>query len=151
MAASALTATFNGAGAVLALGKAAKFAATIAGFTTGQAIDLLKTVATGATLNGSDQLVIVNGATTIATLQLTGTYAGDTFNVASDGHHGTNITISTGAAIAQRPAAAAVAPAHQFIAAMAGLGVGAAGAAHTTAETWRGPATMLAGPRINVA
>ncbi len=95
-AASTLTATFNGTGATLALSKVAKFASTISGFTTGETIDLLKTAATSATLNASDQLTIVNGATTVATLQLSGVYTGFVFNVASDGHGGSAITLAAG-------------------------------------------------------
>ena len=53
----------------------------------------------------------MNGATTIATLQLAGAHGGDTFHVASDSAGGTNITVTTG-------------PAHavQFISGMAGFG-----------------------------
>ena len=93
-AAKTLTVTFNGAGATLDLAKPAKIAATIAGFTSGQTIDLLKTAATGVSLNGSDQLVVVDGTTTVATLQLTGNYAGRTFTLGSDGKGGSTITVS---------------------------------------------------------
>ncbi len=94
-AASSLSAAFNGAGATLALKQAAAFAAKISGFTSGDTIDLLGATATGASVNGADQLVIVNGTTTVATLQLSGSYAGDTFGVGSDGTGGTNVTLST--------------------------------------------------------
>jgi hypothetical protein len=90
----AKTVTFAGAGAILALGKAARFAATIVGFAAGNTIDLLKTAATGASVNANDQLVIVDGTKTVATLQLRGDYAGDTFNVTSDGHKGSDITVT---------------------------------------------------------
>lgn len=55
----------------------------------------------------------MNGATTIATLQLAGAHGGDTFHVASDSAGGTNITVTTG-------------PAHavQFISGMADFGGG---------------------------
>lgn len=119
--ASTLTARFAGAGGALALGAPAQFAATIAGFAAGETIDLVNTAATGAVLNASDQLVITDGATAVATLQLSGDYAGDSFDLASDGHGGTAITLTPG------PAAA---PAARLVSAMASLtaGAGAAGA-----------------------
>ena len=94
-AVSTLTVTFNGAGATLALKQVAAFAAKLSGFASGDTIDLLGTTATGASFNGADQLVIVNGATTVATLQLSGGYAGATFAVGSDGKGGTDVTLST--------------------------------------------------------
>ena len=94
-AASSLSVAFNGAGATLALKQAAALAAKIGGFASGDTIDLLGTTATGASVNGSDQLVIVNGTTTIATLQLSGSYAGATFTVGSDGKGGTSVSLST--------------------------------------------------------
>ncbi len=127
--ASSLSMTFNGGGGTLALGRHAQFAATINGVGAGDTIDLLGAQATGATLQGGDRLVITNGATTLATLQLAGDYSAATFNVASDGKGGTNVTV-TGA-----PRAA------PFIAAMAGLGADPHGpgpawiASH--ADAWR--------------
>ncbi len=112
-AASTLTATFNGAGATLALKAATKFAATLAGFVVGDTIDLLKIAATGASVNASDQLVIVDGATTVATLQLSGPYSGATFPFGPDTHGGTKITLLT---------AAGAPPPNALVAAMAGLG-----------------------------
>ena len=94
-AASGLSLAFNGPSATLALKQAAAFAAKIGGFASGDTIDLLATTATGASVNGADQLVIVNGTTTVATLQLSGSYAGATFGVGSDGKGGTDITLST--------------------------------------------------------
>lgn len=94
-AVSGLSVTFNGAGATLALKQASAFAATISGLVSGDTIDLLGTTATGASVNGADQLVVVNGTTTVATLQLSGSYAGATFGVGSDGKGGTDITLST--------------------------------------------------------
>ncbi len=117
-AAASLSTTFNGTGATLALKNPAKFASTISGFAPGDTIDLLGKKATAASVNASDQLVIVNGATTVATLQLAGTYTGDTFSVTSDGAGGSNVTVSTGA----------MASPHAFVAAMAAVG-GARGAA----------------------
>ncbi len=115
--ASTLTATFNGANATLAIKTPATFAATISGFAVSDTIDLLGRKATGASINGSDQLVIVNGANTMATLQLSGAYSGATFTVGSDGKGGTNVTLLTASRSPQALAAA-----------MAGLGGGGASA-----------------------
>jgi hypothetical protein len=118
---STLSITFKSAAtATLALKTPAQFAATISGFAAGETIDLVGIAADSAVVNGSDQLVIDNGTTSVATLQLTGSYAGDTFTTASDGHGGTAITVSGGAAVA---------PVHGFVAAMAALSP-AAGASH---------------------
>jgi hypothetical protein len=141
---STLSMTFNGANAILALASPAGFAATINGFAPTDTIDLLGKKATSATLNGSDQLVIVNGTTTIATLQLAGTYTGDTFSVLSDGNGGTNVTVSTGAA-------AVPPPAHQFIAAMAGMGGGGAAAVLSGVEALHLARPMLMAPRMQMA
>ena len=105
------TTTFAGSGARLDLKKASKMAGTIAGFMAGDTIDLLKTSVTSVSLNGSDQLVVMNGASTVATLQLAGNYAGQTFGVVSDGHGGSAITVSGGGMTSA------------FIAAMAAMGV----------------------------
>ena len=91
-----LTADFNGSHATLAMKFAKTFAATISGFAASDTLELLSAKATGASVNGSDQLVIVNGNTTVATLQLAGSYAGVTFTVGSNGHGGTDITIAEG-------------------------------------------------------
>ena len=124
-AAKSLTATFSGSGATLALKAPTAFASTIAGFAVGDTIDLLKIAATGASINAKDQLVIVNGATKVATLQLTGAYSGATFTIGSDKHGGTNITPLT-ASMVPPPAGASPAPSTQaMVAAMAGLGAGA--------------------------
>jgi len=97
-AAASLQATFNGAGATLALSSPSAFAATINGFAATDVIDLLKIQATSATLESGDELVIMNGSNTVATLQLAGDYTGYTFNVGSDGHSGTDITATPPAA-----------------------------------------------------
>ena len=91
-AASTLGMTFNGANATLALAGPSSFAATIAGFAASDTIDLVAIKATLAVLENGDQLLITNGANTVATLQLTGTYTGYIFNTVSDGHGGTDIT-----------------------------------------------------------
>jgi hypothetical protein len=114
----ALKVIFNGGG-TLRLNDPASFAATIRAFGAGDTIDLLSRTATSATLGAGDTLVIKNGTTTVATLQLAGNHAGDTFHVVSDGHGGTNITVTSG------PARAA-----PFIAAMAAVGAGGGGMAY---------------------
>ena len=135
---STLTASFNGAGATLALKAPTTFAATIAGFAVGDTVDLLKIAATGASVNANDQLVIVNGATTVAKLQLTGSYAGATFNIASDGAGGTRITLLT----------AAMDSPHAFIGAMAGLGGRPGPALIATAEVVIRDQAILAAPSV---
>jgi fibronectin-binding autotransporter adhesin len=115
---SGLTANFEGAAGTLVLRQNAKsFSATIAGFGAGDTIDLLNTAATGGSVNGNDQLVIVNGTKLVATLQLSGNYSGDTFSVGSDGNGGTDVTVSG----PKTPSA------HAFVAAMAGFAPSFAG------------------------
>jgi hypothetical protein len=92
-----LTVDFDGNDATLAMKFAKTFAATISGFAASDTLELLRAKATGANVNGSDQLVIVNGSTTVATLQLAGSYAGVSFSVVSNGNGGTDITIANGA------------------------------------------------------
>jgi len=113
-ATSTLTATFNGAAATLALTSPKAFGATLDGFATGDVIDLLNLTATGASVNGGDQLVIVDGGKTVATLQLSGNYVGATFVTSSDGHGGTDVVAQN----VNSPAA----PIQAFIEAMAGFG-----------------------------
>jgi hypothetical protein len=83
-----------GDAATLALESPKSFGATISGFQSGDTIDLLAITATGASVNDDDQLVIVDQARPVATLQLTGAYGGVTFTTGSDGHGGTNIEIA---------------------------------------------------------
>jgi fibronectin-binding autotransporter adhesin len=144
-ATASLTATFSAAGATLALARPARFAATITGFTAGDVIDLLNTAATTASLGAGDTLVIKNGAATVAKLQLNGGYAGDTFNVSSDGQGGSNVTVTTPDEVAEVPIAR-----HRFIAAMAGLAGSAGGAIHfDRAAPVHEP--MLSKPRAMIA
>ena len=76
---------------------------------------------TGANVNGDDQLVIVNGATTVAAPQLVGSYAGATFSVGSDGKGGTDMTFA-GEASAPTTTMIMQAPSpHVMAAAMAGM------------------------------
>jgi hypothetical protein len=148
--ANTLTATLAGAGATLALSQASTFAATIAGFAAGQTLDLLKTAADSAVLKGGDQLVITNGTSAVATLQLSGDYTGDTFTTSSDGNGGTSITVGTGGAVAPLAAGPVPAP-HAFIAAAAAFGA-AGGAVHATALVHQSAARLtLSAPRSMVA
>ncbi len=67
----------------LVLDTPAAFLGTISA-TIGDTIDLTGIVANGATLSGSD-LLITNAGSTVATLHMTGSYAGDAFNVGTLG------------------------------------------------------------------
>ncbi|MBA3812628.1 MAG: hypothetical protein H0X27_13495 [Caulobacteraceae bacterium] len=122
IARASLGLTFNGADATLTIGSDAKFAATISGFAPTDTIYLVGKTADAAALGPGDTLVITNGAATVATFQLAGDYSAATFNVASNGHGGTLLTVSF-------PGAP---PAASFIAAMAGLGAGG----HAPAPAW---------------
>jgi uncharacterized protein (UPF0333 family) len=146
LAGPALTATFRGAGATLALKDPAAFGATIAGFASGESIDLLDVAATSAVLGAGDTLVIADGPTPVATLQLSGDYAGDTFATGSDGKGGTSITLSTS------PGAPPQAALHSFIAAAASLGAAHGGEAFT-ATHFRSDGLQggLLAPRVQVA
>ncbi|MGI8841290.1 MAG: hypothetical protein ACR2F8_11015 [Caulobacteraceae bacterium] len=137
-AAASLTTTFNGVGGNLKLGDAADFAATIAGFAADDTIDVLGQAATSATLQSGDKLAVMNGSQTVATLQLSGDYAGAAFAVASDGHGGSNVTVSQGAA--------------RFAQALASLAPPTAAIDSPVSDAWPPHApTMLAGPRTMAA
>jgi hypothetical protein len=99
------------------------------------------------TVTEIDTLVISDGATTIATLQLAGNHKGDTFHLAADGHGGKNITLTTPGPEVGPPDAG-----HRFVAAMAGLAT-AGGATPQAApglhlDAWR---EMLTAPRMRLA
>ena len=139
--AKTLAASFNGSKATLALASPAAFAATIAGFASTDTIDLLKVAATGASVNGKDQLVIVDGTATVATLKLTGSYSGATFSVGGDGKGGTGITLVTAASVPP-PATSPQA----MVAAMASLGAATLSASAVTAHS-DAVTPMLLAPR----
>jgi len=145
--AARLAVTFEGVGGVLALTKPSAFKATIAAFASGDTIDLLQKTATAATLEAGDELVIVDGTKTVATLQLSGNYSGDNFAVSSDGHGGTDITLSTTAA----PPTATTPATAWFVQAMAAPGGGSAWHAGENVNVWRSPSAMLASPRVMMA
>jgi hypothetical protein len=144
--AAKLSVAFEGDAATLALTTPQMFGATLSGLAAGDTIDLLGLQATGAKVDARDRLVIVDGATRVAQLQLSGAYAGATFAVGADGQGGTDITLeSPGPPTAARPA---MAP-HALIAAMASLGAtaGSAGVAAAPAEAWK-PTLLGAGPKL---
>ena len=97
-ATSSLTMVFNGGNATLDLLNPSSFAAVISGFATSDTIDLLGITATKAALKSGDALLITDGTTTVATLQLSGSYSGDSFSVKSDGNGGTDIATNAPAA-----------------------------------------------------
>lgn len=132
-----LTVDFKGVSATLALSEPKGFAAAIQGLATGDTIDLINLKATGASVNAGDQLVIVDGATTVAALQLKGSYSGATFSVGSDGKGGTDITLTK----------ASGNPPQAFVAAMAAMGAapGPSSAPQSHAAAW---APALLTPRI---
>ena len=113
-AGSGLSLSFNGSNATLAIGRPSAFSATISGLAISDTIDLLGAVATSASINASDQLIVLNGSRTVATLQLAGDYAGASFGVGSDGHGGADIALIATTAAPQA-----------FVAAMAGFGASA--------------------------
>jgi fibronectin-binding autotransporter adhesin len=117
---STLTLTFNGAAATLALARPKAFHAALVGFAAGDIIDLLAIKATGASVNADDQLVVVNGTKTVATLQLSGNYDGATFTTGSDGRGGTDVTLTSGGG-ADRPSVAGMAAAMAALTAPAGV------------------------------
>jgi hypothetical protein len=141
-AVSTLTVTFDGAAATLALASPKAFGATLVGFATGDVIDLLDLTATGASVNGDDQLVVVDGGKTVATLQLSGNYVGATFVTSSDGHGGTDVVVQN----VSGPAA----PVHAFIEAMAGFGSRVGQTFHADMAAPVGQC-LLTSPRVAIA
>jgi len=139
-AAGALTATFAGTNARLALKAPTSFAATIAGFAVGDVIDLLGKAATGASLDAKDRLVVVNGSVTVATLQLAGAYTTPTFTTSSDGHGGTDVALQAPAHVT--PPAAAFPGA--LIAAIASLGASPASSSSASMPVDAARPTLLA-------
>ena len=146
-AATTLGMSFTGANARLALTSPSTFAATITGFAATDVIDLLGIKATSATLGAGDVLTIMDGSHLVATLQLAGTYTGDSFKAAKDHHGGTDITVdapAVWAAVASpAPARAGVqhsaevvdlaTTAQRFVQSMAGIGARASASAITGA------------------
>jgi hypothetical protein len=77
--ASGAPATFEGAGATLTLESPATFAGTVGGVGLDDTFDLVGVTANGASVNGSNQLVVTDNGTTVDTLQLSGTNSGFAF------------------------------------------------------------------------
>ena len=92
--ASSQSVSYTAATGTLLLDTPASATETVYNMTVGDVIDVAGVTATKATVNASDQLVIANGATTVATVQLSGSYLSDTFTVASDGHGGEDVTLT---------------------------------------------------------
>ena len=87
------TVTFAGSDGILAVEEPSVFAATISGFAAADLIDLFGITATAVSYQ-ANVLTVLNGATTVASLNLAGNYAGNTdFEVSSDGVGGTRISI----------------------------------------------------------
>ena len=91
---SGQTATFTANTGNLLVGLPSSFAAVISGFATGNAIDLIDTIATAASYQ-SGTLQILDGETTVASLNLSGSYTSADFEVATDGNGGTLVTIGS--------------------------------------------------------
>jgi hypothetical protein len=94
------TFAFTDATGVLDLSKVSSFAASVAGFSQGNVMDLVSTAANSAiwSAGASGQpgtLAITNSGTAVATLSIVGDYSGFTFKTASDLSGGTDITLTT--------------------------------------------------------
>jgi hypothetical protein len=92
--ASSQTVSYTSATGTLLVDTPATASETVTSMTVGDVIDVAGITATKATVNANDQLVIVNGSTTVAAVQLSGSYLSDTFTVASDGNGGEKVTLS---------------------------------------------------------
>ena len=81
--------------ATLALAAPSSFDAVISGFAAGDEIDLLGTTATSVSYQ-SNILTVLNGTTTVASLNLSGSYSDSTdFELCPDGNGGSAITIAS--------------------------------------------------------
>jgi len=115
---------FTGSSGVLDLAQSQGYSGTVAGFSTGGAteFDLRDIAFVGpgeASFSGtaSGGTLTVSDGTNAAAIQLAGNYLSAKFRVHADGHGGTIVTATTGAAAAPALGAAH----HRFIAAMAGF------------------------------
>jgi fibronectin-binding autotransporter adhesin len=89
--------TFASDTGTLLLDTPTAFGGTVSGLTVGDVFELAGITATTATVNGSDQLVISNGTTVVADINLSGSYLSDTFTVGSNGSGSALITLSAAA------------------------------------------------------
>ena len=86
-------AKFNGAGATLTLNHLSGLSGSIGGFGLDDVIDLVGITANGASVNASNQLVVTEGGTTVAKLQLSGDNSGFYFlNLAGERRHGRHLS-----------------------------------------------------------
>jgi hypothetical protein len=155
--------TFTGSTGTLELVHSQSYTGTVTGFTTttGTEFDLRDIAFNGSTTatykgnasGGTLTVTTVTTGTQIATITMVGNYLSSTFTVGNDGSGGTIVEDPPKGSPAQTPAPptlSAPASPHQFVAAMASLGSGSAGAVHATAQTWHAP-SMLAIPRVSIA
>ncbi len=91
--ASGASANFNGANATLTLKSSSTFAATVGAFQVGDAIDLVGITANSVKVSGN-QLLVMNGSTTVATLNISAAAASSTY-VTSAVSGGTDIVVSS--------------------------------------------------------
>ena len=77
--ASGAPATFEGASATLTLESPATFVGAVGGLGLDDTLDLVGVTANGASVNGSNQLVVTDNGTTVATVQLSGSNSGFAF------------------------------------------------------------------------
>ncbi|MDQ2860406.1 MAG: hypothetical protein M3T55_06695 [Pseudomonadota bacterium] len=140
--------TFTGTTGILELARSQSYAGSITGFskTGGTSLDLKDIAfknAGEATFSGtasSGTLTVTDGAHT-AKITLIGDYRTSTFTASSDGHGGTTVVDPQAGAPSPLP----------IIAAMAGLGAGAATGPHVTLEPWRASVSILSAPRVSMA
>jgi hypothetical protein len=146
--------TFTGSTGTLELVHSLTYTGKVSGFTTttGTAFDLrdisFNASTSTATYSGTASggtLTVTNGTQT-ARIAMVGNYLSSTFTVGNDGGGGT--VVEDPPKDAHAPTASSP---HHFVAAMAGLGSGAGGAVHTTAEVWRASPSMLTAPRMHIA
>ncbi|MEO8926064.1 MAG: hypothetical protein ABI306_02775, partial [Caulobacteraceae bacterium] len=137
--------SFEGTSGVLELARSRSYKGNITGFskTGGTSLDLADIgfkSAGQATYSGtaSGGTLTVTDGTHTAHIALNGDYTTSTFAASSDGHGGTTVVDNT--------AAAAMVSPHQFIAAMAGMPSGGAGALQPHADSWRLDVHALAAP-----
>jgi hypothetical protein len=135
-----------GAAGVLELAQSQGYTGSITGFSHsgGTSLDLADIGFVGsseATFSGTTKsgILTVTDGTHTAHIHLTGNYTRASFVASSDGHGGTIVV--------DPKSKDALAPAHQFIAAMSAMGSGSAPALTHGAEPWRGAAASLIAPR----
>jgi hypothetical protein len=142
---------FTGVAGTLELAKSQSYGGTIGGFskTGGTFLDLSDIAFTGsgeATFSGTTKsgVLTVTDGTHTAHIKLSGNYTTSTFVASSDGHGGTIVIDPR----APAPLAASIdpAPAHRFIAAMAGLAGPSASPVSGSRDGGRACLPMLARP-----